>query len=146
VNPAARLSELVETVPPRLHAIADYDAARKPGPLRWSKKEILGHRIDSASNNPQRFVRAQLEPLLGFPEYEQDGWVRVQRYQSRPWSDTIQLWFALNRHLSHVIEAMTEESLAHRCTIGHDDPVTLSWLTEHYVHHLEHHLDQIFAP
>ena len=76
----ARLEELLQTVPRRLADIPDDIAARKPAPNRWSKKEILGHLIDSAANNHQRFVRAQSAPLLEFPEYAQEFWVATQSY------------------------------------------------------------------
>jgi hypothetical protein len=58
--------------------------ALKPAPDRWSKKEILGHLIDSAANNHQRFVRAQGTPRLEFPGYEQEFWVATQAYASAP--------------------------------------------------------------
>ena len=78
----------------QLRAMPDSAAASKPDPQRWSKKEILGHLLDSAGNNHQRFVRMQLEPRVELPGYEQDGWVRVQRYQDASWSDLIDFWVA----------------------------------------------------
>jgi len=145
IEAANRLARILGSVPPRLCNISDDDAARRPAPGRWSKKEILGHLIDSAGNNHQRFVRAQLAPRLDFPEYEQEGWVAAQSYATESWPDLVNLWLLLNRHLLHVIEAIPEECLARPCAIGENDAVPLSALIVDYVSHLEHHLEQIFA-
>src|ERR1017187_382869 len=76
-EPIAHFEELLKTVPKRLVDLADDAVSHKPAPNRWSKKEILGHLIDSAANNHQRFVRAQSTPRLEFPGYEQEsGWPR----------------------------------------------------------------------
>jgi hypothetical protein len=42
---------------------------------KWTRKQLLGHLIDSASNNYQRFVRLQQGNLVGFPGYDQEFWV-----------------------------------------------------------------------
>ena len=139
------LREFLERVPPKLNAISEEQAARRPAPGKWSKKEILGHLIDSAGNNHQRIVRAQLVPVLEFPEYEQEGWVRSQSYQTEPWADLVQLWTSLNRHLAHVVEAIPQEALTHTCKIGDHDPFPLSDLEEHYMRHVEHHIEQILS-
>jgi hypothetical protein len=144
MRPATRLEELLGEMPGRLSAISEEEAARKPDPAKWSKKEILGHLIDSAANNHQRFVRAQLAPAVELPGYEQDGWVRVQAYMIEPWQDLIEFWRFYNRHLVHVMETIPEDYLAHTCAIGGKPAVTLGFLVEDYVRHLEHHLDQIF--
>ena len=141
---ANRLARILGSVPPRLCNISESDAALRSAPGRWSKKEILGHLIDSAGNNHQRFVRAQFVPSLEFPGYEQEGWVAAQAYATEPWPDLVNLWLLLNRHLVHIVEAMPEASFAHECVIGGNAPVTLSFLITDYLRHLEHHLDQIF--
>src|SRR5258707_7233138 len=99
------LAAILENTPPRLRTITEDAAAHKPGPDRWSKKEILGHLIDSAANNHQRFVRAQLILHLDFPEYEQDLWVAAQSYATEPWLDLVNLWVAYNRHILHLLKA-----------------------------------------
>ena len=100
------LSSVVSSAVPRLSAITEDAAARKPAPNKWSTKEILGHLVDSAANNHQRFVRLQLEPEIRLPGYEQDGWVRVSRWQHTPWTEIIALWTAYNRHLAVALMAM----------------------------------------
>jgi DinB superfamily len=142
---ANRLARILGSVPPRLCNISESDAAVRSAPGRWSKKEILGHLIDSAGNNHQRFVRAQFVPVLEFPGHEQEAWVAAQAYATESWPDLVNLWLLLNRHLVHIIEAMPETCYSHECAIGGQPPVTLSTLLEAYVAHLEHHLDQIFT-
>ena len=127
----------------RLREIDESAAAHKTAPGVWSKKELLGHLIDSASNNHQRFVRLQLADVLQLPKYEQEGWVRVQGYQTADWTSLIALWRAYNLHLARLIRDVAPDALAHTCRVGDDDPVTLQFLMEDYVAHLEHHLLQL---
>lgn len=152
---AADLLAAVEDALPKLLAISDAEAARKSAPGRWSLKEMMGHLIDSAGNNHQRFVRAQLQESLVFQGYEQDDWVRVQRYQDRPWRELVELWRALNVHLAEVIRATPERERT-RPRREHnldaiawgeppEGPATLDWFQRDYVGHLRHHLAQAFA-
>jgi hypothetical protein len=112
-------------------------------PLRnggWSRKQVIGHLIDSASNNHQRFVLLMLNPQVTHPGYEQDGWVTSQRYQERPWTELLALWAAYNTHLAHVIRSAPQNTLANECRIAGGAPVTLEFLMRDYIVHLEHHL------
>jgi hypothetical protein len=104
----------------------------------------MGHLIDSAANNHQRFVRGQLVDELVDPGYAQQGWVDSQRYAERPWVDVVELWAAYNRHLAHVIAAVPEARRAAPIRIGGDAPMTLSEVALDYVAHIQHHLRQIF--
>ena len=117
---------------------------RSGGAGKWVKKEILGHLIDSAVNNQERFVRAQMTDRLVWPGYEQDSWVSVQKYRDRPWTELVQLWEQLNRHVVHVMANVPPNRLSALCVIGDHEPVTLEWLMNDYVRHLRHHLNQIF--
>src|SRR5579872_3952278 len=96
------LERTLDDVRPRLIAIGEVGAARISGPEKWSRKEILGHLIDSAANNHQRFVRLQIEDLLEFPGYQQNDWVSRQKYDARKWIELVELWSVYNRHLAHV--------------------------------------------
>jgi hypothetical protein len=89
----------------RLLIYSDTDAARPLAPGKWSRKEIIGHLIDSAANNHARFVRAQLHDDLVFEGYDQARWVEVQRYRERPWTDLVGLWQAYNVHIASVMES-----------------------------------------
>ncbi|HEV2687253.1 MAG TPA: hypothetical protein VGV35_01825, partial [Bryobacteraceae bacterium] len=103
-----RLSEMVLQAEQEFGRISDSTAAQPAIAGGWSRKQILGHLIDSASNNHQRFVRALLEDEMRFPAYEQTGNVRVQRFQEARWSDLVQLWLSYNRFLVHMLAGVPE--------------------------------------
>ena len=138
-----RLRAILESTPPRLEAIGELGSETRASAGKWSKKEILGHLIDSASNNHQRFVRAQLETVISLPGYVQNLWVGTQGYQNENWSDLARLWRCYNLHLLHLISRIPPGKLTHTCVIGGAEPVTLEFLVRDYVRHLEHHLSQI---
>ncbi len=124
---------------------------------KWSPREIIGHLIDSASNNHQRFVRAQFTDDLVFAGYEQEGWVRVQDYQGENWPELVQLWKLYNQHLLHLMSRIPEETRMklrykhnlHQIasdSLAETDPVTLDWFMSDYVEHMKKHLSQILGP
>lgn len=131
------------------------DAARKlremeepevDGPVRdggWSRKQILGHLIDSAANNHQRFVRAQLEPLYHSPGYDQEEWVLTQSYQSESWALLVDLWAAYNRHLLHVVGSALPPMRGRFLRIADGKPQSLGSVAASYVEHCKHHLSQM---
>lgn len=140
---AEELLQVVESTAERLRAVSDAEAATAASEGKWSKKQILGHLIDSAANNHQRFVRAQEDAEYSGPRYEQQHWVGVQDYASSSWPELIEFWRLYNRHLAHVIERIPEERLGVTCRIGPAEPVTLGFVVEDYLTHLKHHLRQI---
>ena len=144
-NAIDRLRSAVRTLPGILAGFSEAESERRPSPGRWTKKEVVGHLIDSASNNHQRFVRGQLAAGQDFPRYDQEGWVRVQDYQGARWADLIDLWRAFNTHLLHVAESMSAEGRRATCRVGGGDEVTLEWLFMDYVDHLEHHLREMIG-
>ena len=140
---ARQLREIISTVEPEMLRFSDEDVETKPAPDEWSKKEILGHLIDSASTNHQRFVRAVYGEAAEFPAYNQVGWVRIQQCNERPWSSLVTLWSAYNDHLSHVIECIPVDADSSPCNIGKEDPVPLAFVVEDYLSHLKLHLKDI---
>lgn len=121
---------------------------------KWCPKEILGHLIDSAANNHQRFVRAQFNDDLIFPGYDQDQWVSSQHYNEESWTELIELWKRYNLHLAHAIGCIPENTLTkirkehnlHQIawkTVDQNVPVSLEYLIRDYLDHLKHHLKQI---
>lgn len=153
---AGELRRTVEEATVRLAAVPEAEAERRPAPGKWSRKEIVGHLVDSAANNHQRFVRARFQQDLVFPGYEQDDWVGAQRYQEARWADLVALWRLYNLHLAHVIERIPREVLEkeHRRhnldriawhAVRADEPATLAYFVADYLGHLRHHLAQAFA-
>ncbi len=140
-----KLLGVVEAAEPRLREIGELESAKPILPGGWSRKQVIGHLIDSASNNQQRFVRAALQASLDFPGYDQDGWVRVQVVQEADWRLLIALWAAYNRYLAHVIAHLPAAKLDTACRIGQGEAVSLGFLATDYLTHLVHHLTQIGA-
>lgn len=134
--------------------IPQHTASEPPAPGKWSAVQILGHLVDSASNNHQRFVRVRWQDDLLFVGYDQDAWVVAQDYASARWSEVVALWASYNRHLARLMTGLPVSvrsrvhtrhnlhELAWR-TVGEGQGVTLDWFLEDYVGHLRHHLRQI---
>ncbi len=146
--------ETIETAEKLLLSISEQQSQILRGEGKWSPKEIIGHLIDSASNNHHRFVRAQFNDELAFPGYEQEDWVRVQGYFQEPWQQLVQLWKHYNLHLLHVMSLVPEQTRTKpRSTHNLDqiawkmvaakDSVTLEYFMRDYVAHLKNHLRQI---
>jgi hypothetical protein len=151
---ALDLLNTIERDEPRLAAMDAGRSSMRPAPDKWSPREIIGHLIDSASNNHQRFVRAMFQDDLIFQGYAQDDWVAAQKYQDAPWTDLIALWASFNRHLARVMIAVPEavrvrthtrhslDKIAFR-PVEPGAPATLDYFMADYVLHLQHHLRQI---
>ena len=153
---ARRLAEAVGRAAPALLRIDDVASSSRPAPGKWSPREIIGHLIDSASNNHQRFVRMGGRDDLVVDGYEQDRWVASQRYQESPWAELVVLWLTYNRHLARVMAATpaadrTRSRSVHNLDerafrpVSRERAVTLDYFMSDYVDHLEHHLAQVLA-
>jgi hypothetical protein len=139
---AGRLREIVDGYSVTLHLIPEEMLRLKPRPGKWSKKEILGHLVDSAQNNIRRFVVAQYEDVP-FIAYRQDEWVTISDYQNYPSKDLIELWNLLNRHICQILLNISAECAQRRSATGGQQPHTIEWLAVDYIKHLLHHLHQV---
>lgn len=137
-----RLEHLLILVPPALHHIPEPAFSHKPHPGKWSKKEILGHLIDSAANNHQRFIRTRYENIP-FIIYDQDRWNALNYYAELEQAQLVTFWTVYNRHLLELIKRIPEAEWSKECNTGGLAHVTLGWLIEDYLVHMEHHLAQI---
>jgi hypothetical protein len=137
-----RLTYLCDTIPAHIRNIPDAEFTHKPGPSKWSKQEILGHLIDSATNNHQRFVRIQFEsePRIA---YDQDNWNLYSYYNQLNKEHVISFWEKYNRHLLEIIKRIPAHNLPLTSIYSDNSTVTLGWLIQDYVVHLEYHLCQI---
>lgn len=153
---AIELLNIIDAAMPLMLDVSDQQSARRPGPGKWSPREIVGHLVDSASNNHQRFLRAQWQDDLVFQGYAQEAWVAAQRYQEAPWHELVTLWAHFNRHLARVMEAVPVEirNRPHRRhnlhllawkPVPEHEPATLDYFMRDYVRHLEHHVRQILG-
>jgi hypothetical protein len=151
---ARRLADVVDRAGPALLAFGDDASRHRPAPGKWSPREIVGHLIDSASNNHQRFVRMRARDDLVVEGYHQDDWVAVQRYQDAPWTELVFLWQLYNRHMARLMCAIpaadrervrAEHNLDQRAfrTVASERPTSLGYFMADYVDHLEHHLAQL---
>ena len=139
---ARTLRHLVADYENKLLNLSDEAASRPTAAGKWSPKLILGHLIDSAANNHQRFIRLQLVAELRFPGYEQNEWVARNHYASSAWADLVTLWSAYNRHLAHVLEHLPPAALGHVWDSG-DHRHTLEYIAADYLVHMRHHLEQM---
>jgi hypothetical protein len=144
MTPISRLHYLCDTIPALLSTIPEEEFIYKPAPHKWSKKEILGHLIDSASNNHQRFVRVQFENIPSI-SYDPDLWNNHGYYNQLDSKSLISFWENYNRHLAILAEHIPTGLLKRECNTGGAVPVTLEWLIQDYVVHLEHHLKEIIS-
>ena len=146
--------QTIEAASRRLLQLSEEQSETPRADGKWSPKQIIGHLIDSASNNHQRFVRAQFSDDLVFPGYEQEEWVRAQRYDQESWEHLVQFWKLYNMHLLHLMSVIPKPVLTrlrskHNLpqtawqTIEEDSPVTLEYFMRDYVEHLKNHLRQI---
>jgi hypothetical protein len=137
----AELNELRATLLALPHSLADV-------PWRvggWTRKQIVGHLLDSAANNRQRFVRAAIDGQYAGPGYEQDAWVEAHGYASESWETLLRWWQAEHEILMALVDRIPEERLDAICVVGDDAPVTLRFLIEDYVHHQQHHFKQLHS-
>jgi hypothetical protein len=134
------LITFIERHLPALRSITADEFNFKPSPPKWSKKEILGHLIDSAQNNIRRFIVAQYEdnPKI---VYNQDKWVAITGYQQYNLPDLIQLWWLINKHICQVLKNMSTEMTERESET--EELHTIKWLAQDYIKHLKHHLHQI---
>lgn len=124
--------------------IADHEWSLKPSPVKWSKKEILGHLVDSAQNNLRRFVVSQYQQNDKV-YYHQNEWVKYQNYQEADTKDILALWALLNKQLARTLVNIPADRLKHTCDTGKtkQELYSLEFLAEDYLVHLKHHLSQI---
>ena len=140
-----KLISVIDAAEPRLRQVSEPESEKPVLSGGWSRKQVIGHLIDSASNNHQRFVRAAQQSSLDFPGYQQDENIRLQAPQQADWLLLISLWAAYNRYLAHIIARLPESKLETPCLIGSGAPVALEFIATDYLRHLLHHLTQIGA-
>jgi len=140
---AKHLSEVLKIAMPILRDIDSAEARVPPAPGKWSPIQLIGHLIDSANNNQQKIIRLVRNPEVQFVGYAQDEWVEVQQYHKAKWTETIEFWMHINRHLAHLIDHLPSDALSHAIHIDGVGPFRLDFIVSDYVEHVKHHLLQI---
>jgi len=143
-----RLQQHINLAPSEFLKYPEGELRRKPAPDKWSKKELLGHLIDSAANNHHRFIKIQFLPQPFFVEgYAQNDWVRIQNYNEKDTEQLVNLWKVYNEHILFIMQNTPDKNL--RIKITAEDPFenadTLFLLMKDYVDHMDHHFMQIFS-
>lgn len=135
------LNKLTEYYLSILSLISEKEWNFKPSEKKWSKKEILGHLIDSSHINYDRFIRIQLEENPSIL-YQQDEWVEIQGYQTQPHRELILTWERMNKRISCLLTNLPTENLGRTAQFP-DKKHTLAEILEDYLQHTRHHLNQI---
>lgn len=140
------LKEIVESFSKKFSQISDQDFSAKPNPAKWSRKEVVGHLIDSAQNNLRRFIVSQYDNQPNIV-YQQDFWVQANNYQQTKKEDVIQLWRFINLQIAAVLSSMPKENHSRICNTGKGSPElhTIEWLAADYVKHMKHHINQVIV-
>lgn len=140
------LAQTIERELSNLRAVTEEAASRKPSrPDAWTRKEELGHLLDSATNNHIRFVLAAIQGEFNGPGYAQNDWVALHGYNDVIWTTLLDQWHSYNLLLVHLIERIPEHSLIAPCVIGSAAPVTLGFVIEDYILHMQHHIDHLLG-
>src|SRR5215469_8872392 len=139
-----RLDGVIRAAVSWLVTLSDADACVPEHEGKWSAKEVIGHLTDSAVNNLGRIVRMQSPEPQSLPGYEQEAWVERQHYREREWAGVLGLWFALNEHIVWTVRHVERSRLGNPGVIE-GDALSLGFLIEDYIAHMEHHMRALKA-
>ena len=142
-----RLQEHISLAPSEFLKYPEGELRRRPAPGKWSKKELLGHLIDSAANNHHRFIKSQFLPSPMFVEgYAQNDWVRIQNYNEKDTQQLVELWQVYNEHILFIMQNTPDKNLEIKLNPedAYENADTLFLLMKDYVDHMDHHFKQIF--
>jgi hypothetical protein len=136
------LGKLIQCVPERVKALSS-SVSTQQSATGWSAKEEFGHLLDSAANNHQRIVRAQLEESPAMPDYDGDAWVALHAYQETSWPELIDRWKSLNTQLLTAARAVSDSAWSRTLIIGDSGKLTLRFVFDDYLDHMFHHLEHM---
>ena len=139
------LQNCLDTVQAYFNSTGENDLLAKPNPNKWSKKEILGHLIDSGVNNLQRFTEIQFKDKpYHYSEYQQNDLVLANQYQKEETKELLAFWVSLNKRIISIMKNQTEETLSYEI-VKENKHFNLEFLMKDYVEHMKHHINQIIT-
>jgi len=142
------ISSLIENWVPRLTSLSEQSITEPRNNQVRNIKQILGHLIDSTSNNTHRVVHLQYQKSpFSFPNYatfgNNDRWIAIQNYEGADWNNMMQLWKYSLLHFCHVINNLNDEKLENEWISGPEKNITLRSMILDFPKHLKLHLDEI---
>ncbi|MFW6290291.1 MAG: hypothetical protein ACOC0R_04920 [Mariniphaga sp.] len=140
-----KIAGLVNSWKQTLHELPEEVLNSKKNHQNRTIKQIIGHLVDSASNNHQRIVRLQYNPQLDFPDYRQDNdrWIALQKYQDKNWERLVQLWYFFNLHIAWIISQADDNRATSFWTDYDGTQVSLEQMIDGYYDHLLLHLNEV---
>ena len=143
-----QILSLIEEWEPKLASLNNETITQRRNSQNRTIKQILGHLVDSTSNNTHRIVHLQYQPgPLTFPNYatlgNNDRWISIQDYQNEDWLSLIQLWKYSLLHICHIIKNVKEDKINNEWISGPDQKITLESMIVDFPKHLKLHLTEI---
>ena len=129
-----RIYRLISTCP---------DPDKREADNGWSVKEVVGHLLDSLSNNHQRLLRYNEKGNLDFPGYDQELFVERANYTAFDFNTLVSLWYNYNKLLLHIYASIPPENLDSTIKVGGRPAITIEQLMKDYFAHMENHEKQI---
>ncbi len=143
-NIVKELDEIIEIFKSDYSELDESTSSIRISEDKWTLKEIIGHLIDSASNNHQRFVRFQLSKVLEFPDYKNKQWLEIQKHQNMKFSELLLLFYYYNKLITNIILNVDKKNLNNKWNVYWDENstfITFEQLIVHYVDHIKSHLN-----
>jgi len=142
------LINLIQEWEPKLNSLSEEVLSFMRNSQNRTIKQIVGHMIDSATNNTHRIVHLQYQPSpLIYPDYANNGnndrWIAIQNYQTENWADLVQLWKYTNLHIIHVMKHVDQDKLTNEWITALNQNVSLELMMLDYPRHIKLHLKEI---
>jgi uncharacterized damage-inducible protein DinB len=144
------LSKLISAWEVELSSLPEKTISNRFNSQGRSIRQILGHMVDSATNNTHRLIHMHYQKSpVNYPDYANLGnnerWIAIQNYQEEEWDELVRLWAAVNRHMVHLIRQVDESKLNQYWISALKERVTLKEMISDYPRHFKLHLNEISA-
>jgi len=142
------LLSLIAEWEPKLLSIPEDILIKRQNTQHRTIKQIVGHMIDSATNNTHRIIHLQYQPSpLIYPDYANLGnnerWIAIQDYKNENWAVLVGLWKYSNIHIVHVIQHVNPDKLNNEWITALNMKVSLKSMIQNYTGHIKLHMNDI---